>query len=290
MSSLCCHRIRNALNYTNVVVTLLSNNSINEKPTCPRRLPLNTDLFANSIWPQLDITHKTRSDYISEYRRHLLPVIGNYSLSLITKKQIIEAISLLPPQTAYKTLMVARTLFREAINRGLIDENPTATIKSPRIVVKPQKFLKWEELSRIDFGDQTKRIQFLALHGLRFGEAVALTPEDIVDGRIYIRRSKWGETKTPAGVRSVPLLAEYVEFPTYQGAIAKALKPHGVTVHSLRKTYAYTLKSSNVHVTTASKLMGHSNPMVTLKIYTQVLDDEIDKSGDAIRDYLKRAS
>ena len=78
----------------------------------------------------------------------------------------------------------------------------------------------------------------------------------------------------------------YVEFPTYQGAIAKALKPHGVTVHSLRKTYAYTLKSSNVHVTTASKLMGHSNPMVTLKIYTQVLDDEIDKSGDAIRDYL----
>ena len=250
---------------------------------------MNFDLFANSIWQQLDITAKTRADYISEYRRNLYPYIGNYSLALITKKQIIESIALLPAQTAYKTLMVAKTLFREAVQRELIEESPAAAIKSPKIVVKPQKFLTWEELSNIDFGSQTKRIQFLALHGLRFGEAVALTESDIGDGRIYINRSKWGETKTPSGVRSVPLLSEYVAFPKYQGAIAKALAPYGVTVHSLRKTYAYTLKSSNIHVTTASKLMGHSNPMVTLKVYTQVLDDEIDKSGVAIAEYLKRA-
>lgn len=248
---------------------------------------MNFDLFANSIWQQLDITAKTRADYISEYQRNLYPAIGNHSLAMITKKQIIESIALLPAQTAYKTLMVARTLFREAANRGLIDENPTTGIKSPRIIVKPQKFLTWEDLSRIDFGSQTKRIHFLALHGLRFGEAVALRKDDIIDGRIHIKRSKWGETKTPSGVRSVPLLTEYVEFPRYQGAIAKALKPYGVTVHSLRKTYAYTLKNSNIHVTTASKLMGHSNPMVTLKIYTQVLDEEIDKSGVAIKTYLK---
>ena len=209
---------------------------------------------------------------------------------MITKKQVIETISLLPPQTAYKTLMVAKTLFREAMNRELISENPIASIKSPRIVVKPQKFLTWEEISHIDFGKQNKRIRFLALHGLRFGEAAALRPSDIVDGRIYIKRSKWGETKTPSGVRSVPLLSEYVPFPKYQDSIGKALRPYGVTVHSLRKTYAYTLKCSNVHVTTASKLMGHANPMVTLKIYTQVLDDEIDKSGDAIKRFIEQAS
>ena len=250
---------------------------------------MNFDLFANSIWQQLDITAKTRADYISEYQRNLYPVIGDHSFAMITKKQVIETISLLPPQTAYKTLMVAKTLFREAMNRELISENPIASIKSPRIVVKPQKFLTWEEISHIDFGKQNKRIRFLALHGLRFGEAAALRPSDIVDGRIYIKRSKWGETKTPSGVRSVPLLSEYVPFPKYQDSIGKALRPYGVTVHSLRKTYAYTLKCSNVHVTTASKLMGHANPMVTLKIYTQVLDDEIDKSGDAIRDYLMQA-
>ncbi len=251
---------------------------------------MNFDLFANFIWPQLDITAKTLADYKSEYQRNLFPVIGNYSLEMITKKQIIESIAVLPPQTAYKTLMVAKTLFREAVHRELIEESPAAAVKSPRINVKPQKFLTWEELSKIDFGSQGKRINFLALHGLRFGEASALTERDIVDGRVFIKRSKWGETKTPSGVRSVPLLSEYVPFPKYQGAIAKALTPHGVTVHSLRKTYAYTLKNSNIHVTTASKLMGHSNPMVTLKIYTQVLDEEIDKSGLAIADYLKRVS
>ena len=186
--------------------------------------------------------------------------------------------------------MVAKTLFREAMNRGLIDENPTKSIKSPKVVVKPQKFLTWEELSAIDFGQQTKRIQFLALHGLRFGEAAALTKADIVDGRVYVKRSKWGDTKTPSGVRSVPLLSEFVEFPRYQKTIARALAPYGVTVHSLRKTYAYTLKNSNIHVTTASKLMGHSNPMITLKIYTQVLDDEIDKSGEEIRKFLRKSA
>ena len=249
---------------------------------------MNFDLFANSIWQQLDITPKTRCDYIGAYQNYLSPMIGDYSIAMITKNQIIESISGLPSQTGYKTLMVAKTIFREAINRGIIEENPTEKIKSPKINVKPQKFLTWEELSGIDFGIQTKRIQFLALHGLRFGEAAALTESDVVEGRVFIKRSKWGETKTPSGVRSVPLLSEFVPFPKYQGTIAKALKPYGVTVHSLRKTYAYTLKSSNIHVTTASKLMGHSNPMVTLKIYTQVLDEEIDKSGLAIAEYLKR--
>jgi hypothetical protein len=35
--------------------------------------------------------------------------------------------------------------------------------------------------------------------------------------------------------------------------------------------------------------LGHSNPMVTLKIYTQVLDAEIDKSGEALKNYMKMA-
>ena len=153
------------------------------------------DVFANAIWQQLNITSKTLSDYQSEYRRHISPAIGSTALSRICKKHVIDVIAPLPPQTGYKTLMVVKTLFREAIQRELVVDNPTLAIKSPRIVVKPQKFLTWEELSKIDFGIQTKRIHFLALHGLRFGEAVALTEADIVDGRIQIKRSKWGKPR-----------------------------------------------------------------------------------------------
>jgi integrase len=36
-------------------------------------------------------------------------------------------------------------------------------------------------------------------------------------------------------------------------------------------------------VTTAQKLLGHSDVKVTLKVYTQVLDDEIDAAGDLLR-------
>jgi integrase len=182
--------------------------------------------------------------------------------------------------------MVARVLFREAVERELLEHSPAESIKTPKVNVQPQKFLTWEELRELDFGFHTKRIRFLALHGLRFGEAAALTAEDIVDGRVYITKSKYGATKTKSGVRSVPLMCEFVEFPMFQDRIAKALRPHGVTVHSLRKTYAYMLKQANVHVTTAAKLLGHSNPLVTMKIYTQVLDDEIDKTGKSLNDYM----
>ncbi len=70
-----------------------------------------------------------------------------------------------------------------------------------------------------------------------------------------------------------------MSFARNQKTIAKALKPYGVIVHSLRKTYAYTLKSAGIHVTTAAKLMGHSNLMMTLKVSTQVKDYETHLAG-----------
>jgi integrase len=65
--------------------------------------------------------------------------------------------------------------------------------------------------------------------------------------------------------------------------IARALTQYGVTIHSLRKTYAYFLKTNDVHVTTAAKFLGHSDPMVTLKIYTMVRDSEIGEIGIKLR-------
>ena len=59
---------------------------------------------------------------------------------------------------------------------------------------------------------------------------------------------------------------------------------------SLRHTYAYLLKTSGVHVTTAQKLMGHADPGVTLGIYTRFRDEEIDDAGAAIRDSLRGKS
>ena len=242
--------------------------------------------FASTIWSTLDVRAKTLKNYMGAYERYLQPVIGEMDLLKVDRAVLAEALLNLPRQTKYQTLMTARVIFREAVDQGLTEVNPAALIKPPKINVQPMKFLTWEELKDIDFGYQTERIRFLALHGLRFGEAAVLGESDVRDGRVFINKSKYGLTKTSAGVRSVPQMAPFVNFPMYQNRIADALAPYGVNVHSLRKTYAYLLKSSGVHVTTACKLMGHSNPMITLKIYTLVRDEETDVAGEALSTYI----
>lgn len=248
------------------------------------------DLFVDSLWDQLNITNKTKKNYIGAYSRYIAPDLGNSEIRFITKAQLIEATANLTPQTKYQAVMVCRVIFREAFEREIIEDNPAARVKTPKVEVKALKFLTWEEIKETEFGFHNDRIRFLALHGLRYGEAAALSESDIFDNRVHINKSIHGATKTRSGIRSVPLLYPFTSFPYYQDGIAKALRPHGVTVHSLRKTYAYMLKSSQVHVTTAAKLLGHSNPLITMKIYTQVLDDEIDKTGDALRNFIDKAS
>jgi integrase len=258
--------------------------------TSPKEHNLDLNTFAQALFPTLVITTKTRGNYQSAYRVNLQQKFGSKEINEITKSDLVDALSLLPPQTRYQTLMVLRVIYREALERELVDTNIAASIKIPKIQVKPQKFLTWEELEKLDFGKQTTRIRFLALHGLRYGEAAALKPEDIHDGFVHITKSKHVATKSVAGVRKVPLLSQFEPFANNQQSIAAALKPYGVTVHSLRKTYAYTLKSAQIHVTTAAKLMGHSNPMMTLKIYTQVRDDEAGLAGIAIKEFIKGAA
>jgi len=162
---------------------------------------------------------------------------------------------------------------------GVVEKSPVLGLKGPKVMVAPRKFLTWEEIDKINFGKWNQQIRFLALHGLRWGEAVALTHHDIRDGRIYVTKSIHGATKSFAGMRVVPLIGDFKPLPRHPRTLRRALAPYGVTIHSLRHTYAYILKKKGVHVTTAQRLMGHSDPKVTLSIYTRVLDSEIDETA-----------
>ena len=220
------------------------------------------------------------------YRCHIGPNLGSLELGEIKRAQIQALIKPLPPQTAATTLAVIKTLYREALAQEIVDHSPAHGIKSQQVIVEPRKFLTWEQVDKKSFGKYTTQIRFLALHGLRWSEAVALTEEDIRDGRIYINKSVHGKTKSRAGVRTVPLISPFKKFPTTRRPLRKVLQPHGITIHSLRHTYAYLLKSQGVHVTTAQKLLGHSDPKVTLSVYTQVLDTEIDDTGALLRSFI----
>jgi len=244
---------------------------------------LKLDQFAPETISNLPIRHKTLITYRSMYRCHIAPKLGATELGEIKRTQIQELIKPLSAQTAATTLAVIKTLFREALAQELVEHSPAHGIKTQQVIVAPRKFLTWDELRKRNFGKYDTQIRFLALHGLRWSEAVALTEADIRDGRIYINKSIHGKTKSRAGVRTVPLVSKFKPLPATRRPLRKVLAPHGVTIHSLRHTYAYLLKSQGVHVTTAQRLLGHSDPKVTLSVYTQVLDTEIDDTGELLR-------
>jgi integrase len=235
--------------------------------------------FALQTIDHLPIRQKTFATYHSMLKLHIFPSLAHRDIRSIKRIDIQGAIQGLPPQTSAMSLAVIKTVFREALAQEIVDASPAHGVSGPKIMVKPREFLTWEEVSNGSFGKYTTHIRFLALHGLRWSEAVALTIEDISDDRVWISKSIHGQTKSKAGIRSVPLISPFKVFPKSPKTLRKVLKPYGVDIHSLRHTYAYLLKQQGVHVTTAQRLLGHSDPRVTMNVYTQVLDSEIDDVG-----------
>jgi len=241
------------------------------------------DEFANYCWSILPVTKMTARNYRGAYNRNISKHLGKREIDSLKRREFVDALAPLAAPNYFQTLMALRVIYREALNRSLVAESPVIGIKAPRSRPRPQKFLTWEEVSATDFGKYDQQLQFLALHGLRWGEAVALKAEDIYDDKVHINKSMYGPTKTESGVREVPYFGYFKQFPKTRVAIAKTLAQYGVTIHSLRKTYAYFLKTNDVHVSTAAKFLGHSDPTITLKIYTLVRDDEVDDIGNKLR-------
>ena len=244
------------------------------------------DEWIETVWTVLNVREKTLKDYKHLYKSHLKPVIGLLEIDSVSSKDLQVKLLSLPPQTARHTLMLAKTIWREAESYGVSTHNPLTKLRTAPIQITPKKFLTWEEVDVLDWGKYNNQIRFLALHGLRWSEAAALTFGDIKDGSVLVSRSVYGACKSKASVRRVPYLGHFEQFPKSYKPLQKCANLHGVTVHSFRRSYAYLLKTQKIHVTTAQKLLGHSDPMMTLKVYTSVLDNEIDEAGDILGKFL----
>jgi len=237
------------------------------------------DEWVEQVWQVLTIRKKTLKDYKNLYRRHLQPLIGHMKVNEIDIFPLQQKLLSLSPQTGRHCLMVLKTIAREGLLYKVITENFAQRLKSRPIQVTPKKFLTWDEVNSLDWGRYNNQIRFLALHGLRWSEAAALTESDIRDEFVFVSRTVNGPCKSKTSVRKVPYLGWFRPLPKSYKPMQKCANKHGVTVHSFRRTYAYLLKTQGIHVTTAQKLLGHSDPMMTLRVYTSVLDSEIDDAG-----------
>lgn len=243
---------------------------------------MTVDEWAEQVWTLLSIRPKTLYDYKHFYSRNLKPAIGNMDVENVDSAILQRALLALPPQTARHSLMVAKSIYREAAIYNITKNNPTVGLRTAPIQQKDRKFLTWDEVDALDWGRYNLQIRFLATHGLRWSEAVVLTEEDIHDGFVWVNRSVYGPCKSRTSIRKIPYMGYFAEFPLTYKAMRKAAAIHEVTVHSFRRTYAYLLKTQGIHVTTAQRLMGHSDPMMTLKVYTSVLDGEIEEAGKVL--------
>lgn len=239
--------------------------------------------WVETLWKVLQVRPKTLHDYRRLYRRHLESLIGEHKFEDFPISELQRKLLTLPPQTARHCLMLTKTIWREAENYGVVSQNPLGKLRTAPIQITPRKFLTWEEVDTLDWGRYNEQIRFLALHGLRWSEAAVLSEDDIRENFVWVNKSVYGLCKSKSSVRRIPYLGHFKMFPRSYKPLQKAVNAHGITVHSLRKTYAYLLKKQGIHVTTAQRLLGHSDPVLTMKIYTGVLDSEIDEAGDLLR-------
>lgn len=246
--------------------------------------------WANNYWTISTVSKKTLYDYKNIFGRVVEPLLGHLELDEVTLLDVQKMVLSTTPHQARLGLMILKTLYREAKIYGMSVNNPTVGVKLPKRPEPKRTFLTWEQVDSLDWGKYNDQVRFLALHGLRWSEAVVLTEKDISEGYVVVNKSVYGNTKSASSNRKVPYIGFFKPLPKTYKALAKCVAKNGVTVHSLRRTYAYLLKQQGVHVTTAQKLLGHSDPMVTLKIYTSVLDNESDSVGTLLRNVARRST
>jgi integrase len=215
----------------------------------------------------------------------------------------------LPPSTARNVHAILSSAFTYAVEEGLLAFNPCATVKAPAYKRAETRHLDLAEARRMLEVAQADRLEAAIILGLVGGERIAEVCthswRDIDGGRVTVRGSWWGETKSgkPRGYtlpdaqvadlrRARRQQAEYLlqlgirqdeSTPIVVNAWGKPMVPkrmgeafsafcaeHGfdVTFHGLRHSAAILMLSAGVDVRTVAGRLGHSNASITLNTYS----------------------
>ena len=202
----------------------------------------------------------------------------------------------------------------DAVDEGLIQRDPTrkAIIKGRQPRPKKIKYLNQFELhamlSDLELGEEATLdwlILLIAKTGLRFSEALGLTPADfdfthqtlsVNKTWDYKRHGGFVPTKNSSSVRKVQLDWQLVmqlagllkDLPsdepifvkgkvynsTANGALAKHCKRAGVpviTIHGLRHTHASLLLFAGVSIASVSRRLGHASMTTTQETYLHII-------------------
>ncbi|HEY3740126.1 MAG TPA: tyrosine-type recombinase/integrase [Bryobacteraceae bacterium] len=196
------------------------------------------------------------------------------------------------PISALKKLERTRSFFKFCVDSGWLKDNPAKPLKSPIVTDPPTLPFTDAEVEKI-IKHATGKWRTLALllvnSGLRIGDAMKLTPAEVVDGRLFLYMQK---TRVPVCVplpdfllhelRQLPLEGGYYfwkreassKLETASGNARRAFRQickeaevvHGHP-HRFRDTFAVRLLQAGVPLQDVSILLGHTSIKVTEKHY-----------------------
>ena len=166
-------------------------------------------------------------------RRYLIPYFGKYKLQDIsvdminTFWQVLKDKHGLAPKTINNIRSVFIIMMKEAVSKGLIERNPVEMTISRTVDKKKQELLTDEECARLFDIERIKDLwndrivyyvySFVAgLTGLRAGELLALTINEVYPNKIVVKRSyneSYGMTTTKTSEeRVVPITDEIYRY------------------------------------------------------------------------------
>lgn len=163
----------------------------------------------------------TRATHESHIRIHVLPVLGKRPLATIKRGDIESWMAgmKLAPTTATTVRRIVGSIFRSAVEDGVIARSPMAGTRPPKRDIPPAKALRDEQVSAVLAAtpDWYRAAVVLGVGaGLRQGEAAGLTVDrvDFLRRTVTIDRQlvtaigtvpRFGPPKSDAGYRTIPV-------------------------------------------------------------------------------------
>lgn len=213
----------------------------------------------------------------------------------------------------------------DAVDEGLIERDPTrkAIIKGKAPKSKKIKYLNQFELHTLlkdlELKDEINWDWFILLvakTGMRFSEALAITPEDFDFAHQTLSVSKTWDykgdggflpTKNKSSVRKIQIdwqiVVQFSELvktmpkdepifinkKTYNSTVNDALARHCknvdipvISIHGLRHTHASLLLFAGVSIASVARRLGHASMTTTQKTYLHIIQELENKDVDLV--------
>ena len=294
----------------------------------------NADLFCEyyktwvKVYKEGAIRKVTLDKYwmTQKWLERLIPNVTLGDLNRITYQQLLnEYAQFHERQTTMDFHHQLKGAILDAVDDGLIERDPTrkAIIKGKPPRVKKIKYLNQFELHTLlkdlDLGPEVNWDWFIFLiakTGIRFSEALAVTPNDFDFGHQMLSISKtWdykGEggflpTKNKSSVRKIQIdwqtvirFSEltkdldkdepiFVKDKVYNSTLNDILARHCkktnisvITIHGLRHTHASVLLFAGVSIASVARRLGHASMTTTQKTYLHIIQELENQDVDLV--------